>query len=154
MKIREAKPEDVHSISGLIMRAVRPHREQDFDQAGWDCFVASNGEAGILAKLSEEGRATLVAEQSGQLLGLISVTGGEKIDLLFVCPNHRRKGVATGLWQALLKLARIDLYHTEMWVRSSSVGVPFYEKQGFAAEGGRQSRSGITFYLMKRKSGR
>ncbi|MDQ2075898.1 GNAT family N-acetyltransferase [Marinimicrobium sp. ABcell2] len=149
MRIRSARIEDSHNISKLIERSALPHREDDFDDAGWFRFVESNSESGIVAKLGEDRRVTLIAEEGDQMQGLISLTGGDKIDLLFVCPHHRRKGVASRLWEAVHVQSEQDTDPVEFWVRSSSAGVPFYERLGFTIENGRQTFSGISFFLMK-----
>lgn len=149
MKIRTAALHDARLLSVLIERAVLPHKQDDFDDEGWRRFRESNSEGGLSARLSEGNRVTLVAEEHDQIIGIISIVGGEKIDLLFVCPLHRRKGIASGLWRAARKLDLTRRTAAIYWVRSSSAGVPFYQRLGFTHDGGRQVVSGISFFLMK-----
>lgn len=148
MKIRSASIGDAYNISNLIERATLPRKEHDFDESGWVRFLQSNSESGVAAKLGEARRATLVAEDRGTLLGVISLVGGEKIDVLFVCPHHQRIGIGSRLWEAILSSCEVG---ESLWVRSSSAGVPFYKGLGFTTEGGRQLVSGIPFFLMKLK---
>lgn len=148
MEIRRARIEDASAIADLISRAVSPHKDQDFDEAGWQRFCRSNSDEGIRSKLAEEGRYSLAAELDGKLVGLISLIGDNKIDQLFVCPTYRRKGVANLLWQNLRAGVEGTSKSRSYWVRSSTVGVPFYENLGFRVIGNRQSIAGISFYLL------
>lgn len=149
MQLRPATPQDTRQVAELIERAVIAHKSQDFNDEGWLRFRDSNSAAGISTKLAEDGRITLVAEAHGQIIGIISVVNGTKIDLLFVCPQHRRKGIATTLWRTMRESASARRTATTYWVRSSTAGVPFYQRLGFTHDGGRQSHCGISFFLMR-----
>lgn len=148
MEIRRARIEDAEEIADLIKRAVSPHKDQDFTEEGWQRFCRSNSDEGVRLKLAEEGRESLAAELDGKLVGLISLISDDKIDQLFVCPTYRRKGVANLLWQRLRGGFEGTSKSRSYWVRSSTVGVPFYESVGFRVIGNRQTIAGISFFLM------
>lgn len=148
MEIRAAELEDAGAISDLIVRAIIPYKDQDFTAEAWQRFCASNSADGLRSKLAEGRRCTMLAEADGELVGVVSVVDNEKIDQLFVCPKHRRRGVARRLWQSIHAPPQGALTETPYWVRSSSVGVPFYQSLGFRMEGSRQTTAGISFYLM------
>lgn len=148
MEIRRTRIEDAKEMADLVKRAVSPHKDQDFTEEGWQRFCLSNSGDGVRSKLAEEGRYSLVVELDGKLVGLISLLGDDKIDQLFVCPAHRRKGIANLLWHSLRPRVDDTSNSRPYWVRSSTVGVPFYESLGFRVVGNKQTIAGISFYLM------
>lgn len=98
MRIRKAKIEESQEIRKLILDAVTPHKDEDFDSEGWKGFLAPNSEAAIRDRLSSSGYLTLLCEKHEQLVGLITIKNHEIIDQLFVHPSFRRQGVAQLLW--------------------------------------------------------
>ncbi|MDW7691817.1 GNAT family N-acetyltransferase [Flammeovirgaceae bacterium SG7u.111] len=70
---------------------------------------------------------TWVYEESGKILGFISMAGNE-IGGLFVLPNHHSKGIGSKL------VKHIRQFHEGLEVevfRENKIGLPFYEKLGF-----------------------
>ena len=65
-----------------------------------------------------------------RLIGIVSISLGNHISLLFVHKDYHRKGVGTSLFEHLL----IDLKNRDVkkiTVHSSRYGIPFYHKMGF-----------------------
>jgi putative acetyltransferase len=76
---------------------------------------------------------TLVALLDGDAAGFISLKHQELIDLLFVHPNHARKGVATALCEAVEKLAAAR--KTPALVTfASDTAKPFFERRGYVSQ--------------------
>ena len=82
----------------------------------------------------------LVAEQDGAFLGyaaLASVLDEGSLDSIAVVPEHRRRGVADALLEAMLRRGRERaLSFITLEVRASNqAAIALYEKHGFARVG-------------------
>jgi GNAT superfamily N-acetyltransferase len=86
-------------------------------------------------KLKEFIRSDVVVgarNEVGELCGLICITGGKHVELLFVREECQRQGVATTLWKLALVLVAPDpRIPVEITVNSSDHAIEFYEAIGF-----------------------
>lgn len=120
----------------------------DFDENGWENFLKPNTLEAIQRRLQNREYLTLLCEDGGELAGLITIRLYEKIDQLFVHPGHRRKGVATNLWQEARTICEERSGPKGYWVKSSSMGVPVYRSFGFEVVGERRNQDGISYVPM------
>ena len=73
---------------------------------------------------------TFVAIEGGAPAGFLALAEPGHVELLFVAPEHTRRGVATALWrhaEARLRQRRNARVTTD----ASLVARPFFERQGF-----------------------
>jgi ribosomal protein S18 acetylase RimI-like enzyme len=71
-------------------------------------------------------------DPNGDLCGVICITGGSHLELLFVAEEYQRLGVATTLWRSALELVASDpRVPVEIAVNSSDHAIEFYENIGF-----------------------
>jgi putative acetyltransferase len=92
-------------------------RRDDRDLGAWDRARGS--------------RSTGVAVDGGELVGVSDVDAAGWIDMMFVAPDHGRRGVATALLAHVESLARAQ-GALELGTDASLTAQPFFERHGFA----------------------
>jgi GNAT superfamily N-acetyltransferase len=104
----------------------------------------------LMAQRSKQNHLTLLAEESGGVVGVIELRDFNHVSLLFVAGEVQRKGIARQLLNEGLETARRnrgDL--NEVSVHSSPNAVEAYERLGFEAEGPEKLEHGIRYIPMK-----
>jgi GNAT superfamily N-acetyltransferase len=94
----------------------------------------------------KSGHITLVAEHSGELVGMLHLREPRHVSMLFVQSSRQRSGIARAL------LASAGDANCEFTVNSSPNAVPAYERLGFRVTGSEQCVHGIRFVPMQRLS--
>ncbi|MDR5808242.1 GNAT family N-acetyltransferase [Caballeronia sp. LZ019] len=127
IEIRPYRPSDLDGIIDLFLRAVRETASADYNEKQIEAWAQADPDEWALARAS---RPTWVAFTDGQLAGSADLEKNGLIDMMFVHPDHQRKGVATAL------LARIEAEADEAGIRvlhtySSATGREFFEYCGF-----------------------
>jgi len=103
-----------------------------------------------LSQRHKSGYITLVAEHSGELIGMLHLREPRHVSMLFVQSSRQRSGIARGLLAAAGTLAG-DI-NCEFTVSSSPNAVSAYERLGFRITGSEQCINGIRFVPMQRIS--
>ena len=103
-----------------------------------------------LSKRHKSGYSTLVAENSGELVGMLHLREPCHVSMLFVRSSGQRGGIARGLLAAAGALAGDA--KCEFTVNSSPNAVSAYERLGFRVTGSEQCVRGIRFVPMQRFS--
>ena len=103
--------------------------------------------AEALAKRHLEGHITLVAELSGELVGMLHLREPSHISMLFVRASHQRRGIGRGLLTAARKL--VGDSGRALTVSSSPNAVSAYERLGFRMTSAEQCVHGIRFTPME-----
>lgn len=146
---RQIHPSEIATVS-LLAREV-------FDQ-----FVASHyqtegvaefhryASAEALSQRHKSGYITLVAEHSGELIGMLHLRDRRHVSMLFVHSSRQRGGIARGLLAAAGALAGDT--DCEFTISSSPNAVSAYERLGFRITGSEQCIHGIRFVPMQRVS--
>ena len=104
----------------------------------------------LMAERSRSNHFTLLAEDSGNLVGIIEVRDFNHVSLLFVAKKAQRRGIAKQLLNEGLEISRRnspDL--SEVSVHSSPNAVEAYERLGFEAEGPEKLVRGIRYIPMR-----
>lgn len=128
----------------------------------FDQFVASHyqtegvaevhryASAEALTQRNKSGHITLVAEHSGELVGMLHLREPRHVSMLFIRASRQRGGIARGL----LAVAGVLAGETdcEFTVNSSPNAVSAYERLGFRITGSEQCVHGIRFVPMQRLS--
>ena len=128
-KIRRAIAEDVHGIAALEKRSfATPWSEEDFERE-----LNRNPIAVYLVAVTEE-------EEIVGYVGLWAILNEGHITNIAVSPEHRRKGIAAGLLDYLIKEAsKYGVRKFTLEVRTSNAGaIKLYEGFGFSVEGYRK----------------
>jgi putative acetyltransferase len=129
--LRPYLPSDARACAKLFRESVDALTLDDYDSEQREAWSARvDDEAAFARKLAES--LTLVAAVGGPLAGFASLKE-ETIDLLYVSPNFARRGVATALVDALLKLAKAR-GAKRVATEASDTARPLFAKMGFVAE--------------------
>jgi GNAT superfamily N-acetyltransferase len=129
--VRQAEAEDAFAISKLVQAGFIAHIASDWEPSAQQSFLEDT-EASKLAPKLAEAAVCLVCEEGGQLVGVIFLPRPNLVQLLFVAPDHLRKGIARALWSAVR--ARIQEKHPEVTtveLNSSPYAVSAYKALGF-----------------------
>lgn len=104
---------------------------------------------GLMAQRSRENHFTLLAEESGNVIGVIEVRDSNHISLLFVTSEAQRRGIARHLLNKALEMARRNRPDLAVVsVHSSPNAVKAYERLGFEVEGSEKLECGMRYVAM------
>lgn len=147
--VRNAGPADASALAELAERSFRDAFGAANSEADMDAHCADNfGEALQLAEIQGPDWSTLVAEQSGELVGYgqlrwssapACVAGSRPAEIyrLYVDSRWHGRGVAQMLMDALLKKAtegNADTVWLGVWERNSRA-IAYYRKSSFREVG-------------------
>jgi len=156
---------DLAIVSSIIYRQIHPSETAAVSSLAcevFDKFVAPYYQTeGVvefhryasveaLSQRHESGHFTLVAEQSGELVGMLHLRKPSHVSMLFVQSSRQRSGIGRGLLAAADALAG-DM-DREFTVSSSPNALSAYERLGFRITGLEQCVHGIRFVPMQRLS--
>ena len=125
MTIRPCRPDDLPAILALFHDTVHTACAADYAPDQLSAWAPETPDTAAWAeKLRRE--TVLAAEENGILLGFGSLDG-ELLDLLYVHPDHQRRGVGSTL---CLFLERAYL-GPRISVHASRTARPFFEARGY-----------------------
>jgi GNAT superfamily N-acetyltransferase len=152
-------------VSSIIYRQIHPSETAAVSSLArevFDKFVAAHYQTeGVaefhryasveaLSQRHESGHITLVAEHSGELVGMLHLRERCHVSMLFVQSSWQRGGIGRGLLAAAGALTGdTDRGFT---INSSPNAVSAYERLGFRITGSEQCVHGIRFVPMQRLS--
>jgi GNAT superfamily N-acetyltransferase len=145
----KATLKDAKAIQSLIVSAVEPETNPDFNEEGVHNFHKPNTVSAIENRISNDAYLTLCFFIEQSIVGIITVHANEKIDQLFVSPVARNMKVAKKLWLAAKNLCDEKGKSGKYWVKSSTVAIGVHESFGFKLVGARQEKNGIVYYPMQ-----
>ncbi|GAB6048627.1 GNAT family N-acetyltransferase [Methyloparacoccus murrellii] len=151
MDMRTARPDDAPRISALVRDLTCKYIAHEFSEQGAGRLLEPMSEAAIEGYL-ESGYRYHVAEENGELAGVIAIRGNRHLYHLFVSERFQGKGVARRLWD-VAKAASLDAGNPGVFtVNSSRYAVGLYETFGFVGQSEAIDRSGVIFIPMKLES--
>lgn len=146
---RQIYPSETAAVSSLAREVFDQFVAPDYQTEGVAEFhLYASAEA--LSERHKFGHITLVAEHSGELVGLLHLREPRHVAMLFVQSSRQRGGIARGLLAAAGALAGDA--DGEFTVSSSPNAVSAYERLGFCITGPEQCVHGIRFVPMQRLS--
>ena len=102
--LRPALPADAPALAALFRASVEELAREDYSEAQVEAWAAlADDEAAFAQRLASE--LTVVALVGGEIAGFASLKGADKLDMLYVHPAFVRRGVGSGLCEAMEKLA-------------------------------------------------
>jgi putative acetyltransferase len=134
VRLRRCEPADGPATLAVFLRAVRITAAASYrpDQiAAWAPRELEDEVDGWSARQSE--RNAVVAEIDEAIVGFSDVDESGYIDMLFVDPDHNRRGVATALlgW-VVAEAARLGA--ARLTTCASETARPFFRKHGFSED--------------------
>jgi N-acetylglutamate synthase-like GNAT family acetyltransferase len=146
IQIRLVAKNDIKEISSLIFESALFLKDIDFYDNGWNDFINSTNEEGLLKQYLDKDNIYYCAVLNSVIVGVICLRKLFRINQLFVSSKYQGKKIGTKLVKEVLK----DRSNSEvMKVNSSSYAVKFYESCGFRVIGDHVSSNGFKFYPME-----
>lgn len=143
---RQIRPSEIAAASVLAREAFNQSVAPHYQPEGVSEFHRY-ASAEALAQRHLAGHITLVADLSGELLGMLHLREHSHVSMLFVRSSHRRQGIGRGLLNAARKLPGDS--GRGLTVSSSPNAVSTYERLGFRITGAEQCVHGIRFIPMQ-----
>jgi ribosomal protein S18 acetylase RimI-like enzyme len=148
MDIRAATPDDARRISALLRDLTGKYIAHEFSEEGAGRLLESMSEAAIKSYL-ESGYRYHVAEENGELAGVVAIRDNRHLYHLFVSERFQGRGVARRLWE-VAKAASLSAGNPGVFtVNSSRYAVGLYEKFGFVRQSEAVDVSGVICIPMK-----
>lgn len=107
------------------------------------CFSEPWSEQAYSETLNNPLYTSLIAEQSGKVIGFVDATtvcGEASLNNIAVHPDHQKNGIATQLFQAMIKqLEKANAFRLTLEVRpSNKVAISLYQSFGLSLLGRRK----------------
>ncbi len=128
--IRPARPDDLAAISAICMAAFHEAVAPSLSAQGVATFTQVAAADAFAERLQGDNHI-LVAEQDGDIVGVIELKEGRHLAMLFVAPACQGQGIGHALLQAVLPQLRTPA----MSLRASLNAVPTYQRYGFVIDG-------------------
>jgi putative acetyltransferase len=127
--LRPYLPADLPLLAEIFRASVEELTGDDYSPAQQSAWAAVAGDEAAFTKRFA-GALTLVATTQGDPVGFASLTGTDKIEMLYVHPAATGRGVAALLVDALEKLAAARGMK-RLTAVASDTALGFYEHRGF-----------------------
>lgn len=136
MKIRDALPEDATGACTVLRRSIEElcatdHRNDPDVVARW---VANKTPENFRAWLTRSGYSVFVASDSRGILAVGSVTDAGEIELNYVSPDARFRGVSKAMLQAL-EIRAAERGNRQCTLTSTETARRFYLSNGYVENG-------------------
>jgi putative acetyltransferase len=131
VSLRPYLPSDAERCAAIFRASVEELAIEDYSVEQCAAWAARADEPDFPKRLA--GALTLVAIVDGEPVGFASLKGAETIDTLYVDPDFARRGVATALLDALVRLAAARGAKT-LAGDVSDTARPLFERHGFQAQ--------------------
>jgi GNAT superfamily N-acetyltransferase len=144
---RQMHPSETAAVSSLAREVFDQFVAPQYQTEGVAEFHRY-ASAEALSQRHKSGYITLVAQHSGELVGMLHLREPRHVSMLFVRSSRQRGGIARGLLAAAGALAGDT--DCEFTVNSSPNAVSAYERLGFRITGSEECVHGIRFVPMQR----
>lgn len=102
--LRPMLPTDVAALAAVFRSSIEELGADDYDDAQREVWAGQADDEAAFAR-TLTGALTLVATLESVPVGFASLSGPDKIAMLYVDPAHARQGIASMLLDALARLA-------------------------------------------------
>ena len=131
VSLRPYLPVDAERCAAILRSSVEELASEDYSADQCAAWAARADEPDFPKRLA--GALTLVALVEGEPVGFASLKGAETIDMLYVDPDFARRGVATALLDALVRLAAAR-GAKPLASEVSDTARPLFQRQGFQGQ--------------------
>ncbi len=129
MIIRDYVPADVDALIDLFRQAVRRVAIRDYSEAQVKAWAPDMAEREKWVE-RRASRPTWVAEIDGKVAGFTDLEPDGHVDMMYVHPDFRGRGVANAL-MAKVEEAADEQKLGRLYTEASITARPFFEKKGF-----------------------
>lgn len=148
LHIRLATLNDATAISHLVYSLSAKYIAPDLSETGARNLLVSVEPSAIASHLLSEYRYH-VAEDEGNIVGVVATRDNKHLYHLFVAESHQRCGLARALWRVAQEACLVAGNPGKFTVNSSRNALPFYEKMGFIQVGPEENRGDVVYTPMK-----
>jgi putative acetyltransferase len=120
---------DAPRCAAIFRASIEEIASEDYSEAQCEAWAERAGDVEAFGK-GLAGMLTLLATEDGEIAGFASLKGDSHIEMLFVDPEHARRGAATVLLEALTKLAQAR-GAKELTSDVSDTAKPLFDRLGF-----------------------
>jgi putative acetyltransferase len=132
LAMRPMLPADAPLVAEIFRASVAELTGDDYSEAQQEAWAsAADDEAVFARKLA--GQLTLIATLAGSPVGFISLSGTDRLDMLYVHPAAAGHGAGAMLADAIEKLAA-SRGATKLRVDASDNAQDFFKKRGYVAQ--------------------
>jgi GNAT superfamily N-acetyltransferase len=146
--IRDAALDDASEISALVTRVALETFFAHGPEDGRSYFLAMNTPAAIAGKMRGNYRYH-VAELDDRVVGMIAMLNNTHLYHLFIDSAHAGHGIGRRLWEHARRVCERHGNPGHFTVNSTPDAVGIYERFGFVATGGLETRNGLTAQPMR-----
>ena len=142
--------DQVDQALDLVWKTFLEFEAPDYEAQGVDTFRSQIMENEAFRASFAGGDNRLWCAFDGEkLAGVLALQGDNHVCLAFVHRDYQRRGIATKLYQTMLKAVRLENPEVRrITVNSSPYGAPFYHSLGFYDQGPELTSGGIRFTPM------
>ena len=142
--------DQVDQALDLVWKTFLEFEAPDYEAQGVDTFRSQIMENEAFRASFAGGDNRLWCAFDGEkLAGVLALQGDNHVCLAFVHRDYQRRGIATKLYQTMLKAVRLENPEVRrITVNSSPYGAPFYHSLGFYDQGPELTSGGIRFIPM------
>jgi putative acetyltransferase len=120
---------DAPRCAAIFRASIEEIASEDYSEAQCEAWAERAEDVAAFGK-GLAGDLTLLATEDGEIAGFASLKGDSHVEMLFVDPEHARRGVATVLLEALTKLAQAR-GAKELTSDVSDTAKPLFDRLGF-----------------------
>ena len=132
LSMRPMLPADAPLVAAIFSASIAELTGDDYSEAQQEAWSsAAADEAAFAKKLT--GQLTLLATLAGSPIGFISLSAGDKLDMLYVHPAAAGHGAGAMLADAIEKLAAAR-GAAKLKVDASDNALEFFKKRGYVAQ--------------------
>ena len=132
VSLRPYVPADVKRCAEIFRASIEELAAEDYNADQREAWASTaDDEAAFAARVGDG--LTLIAIIDGDAVGFATLKGAEKIEMLYVDPEHADQGVGRTLIDALTRLATAR-GAKRLTTDASDVSKSLFESQGFSAQ--------------------
>lgn len=125
--LRDYRPADIDAVIDVFLSAIRQTASADYTQAQVEAWAQVARQTWQKRRRS---RPTWVAEMEGSVAGFTDLEADGHLDMMYVHPRCKGRGVATSLLNAAEQHAR-EAGLSKIYCEVSITARPFFEAQGY-----------------------
>ncbi|MGF1613022.1 MAG: GNAT family N-acetyltransferase [Gammaproteobacteria bacterium] len=144
MIVRQMEETDLEAVSAVCIASFTRSVADSLSEQGITTFTKIAASEAFSERMNGD-NVMLVADNNGEVQGVVELKEGRHVAMLFICPDQQKKGIGKILLAAALKHARA----ATVTVSASLPSVPAYKKYGFKCSGDIGESAGLVYQPME-----
>ncbi len=143
MIVRKMEEKDLEAVSATCMASFLQSVAYTLSEEGVATFSKIAASDSFLERMKGD-NLMLVAEDNGQIEGVIELKEGRHVAMLFISPDRQKEGIGRKLLSSAINYAKVET----ITVSASLSSVSAYEKYGFECKGEASESAGLVYQPM------